>query len=377
MNIAYLIDTIATDTAGTQKQLLETIRRLHGDLRPQLICLWESPWMRTHALPCPCTVLDYKGFVKPGFPGVVRRLARLIDQGKIDIVQTFFEDSIFVGVLGATLARRRPVLLSSRRDIGLGKGNQPWYHSLFRTALPYVNRSFHGIVANSRQVANHVAARERVPISKLKVIYNGVAMTEAALPRPTPAVFGTHPDDLWIGLVGSLTPVKRHDLLIKAFAQLMAEVPSRAVRLIFLGEGPEHERLAALAHECGIAERLHFEGAVGDVESYLRHLDIGVLCSDREGLSNAILEYMAQGLPVVATDVGGNAELVSAENGLLVPADDANALAGALKQLVMDDAGRRAMGVASRDKARRSFSWDSSMSELESYYRQLLAENAR
>src|SRR5688572_6187336 len=122
MKIAFIIDTISCDTAGTQKQLLETIRRLNrNEFEPELICLWESRWMTSNTLPCPCTVLGYRGFIKTDFPNVVRRLANLISSRKIDIVQSFFEDSIFVAALGATFARPRPILLSSRRDIGLGK----------------------------------------------------------------------------------------------------------------------------------------------------------------------------------------------------------------------------------------------------------------
>ena len=376
-NIAFVIDTIATDTAGTQKQLLETIRRLNrADFSPRLICLWESPWMRANTLPCPCTVLGYRGFLKPDFPAVIRRLAALIRSERLDLLQTFFEDSIFVAYLGAALSGSRPVLVSSRRDMGLGKGNQPWYHRLFALTLPWVNRRFAGIVANSRQVQEYVARRERTPAAKIKVIYNGVALPEPTS-RPPPELFTKHSADVWIGLLASLTPIKRHDLLIRAFARLSESCPGVRVRMAFLGEGGEHERLERLAEQLGVRDRIHFEGAVKDVDGYLTHLDIGVLCSDREGLSNAILEYMAYGLPVVATSVGGNPELVSAENGVCVPPDDPEALAAALRSLVEDTQTRARLGVASKEKARRLFSWGRSIADLESYYRELVSAPKR
>src|SRR3569833_2430533 len=112
-NIAFVIDTIATDTAGTQKQLLETIRRLHrADFSPRLICLWESPWMRANTLPCPCTVLGYRGFLKPDYPAVIRRLAALIRSERLDLLQTFFGDSIFVAKHNTTQTKTQPVLVS-------------------------------------------------------------------------------------------------------------------------------------------------------------------------------------------------------------------------------------------------------------------------
>jgi glycosyltransferase involved in cell wall biosynthesis len=374
MKIAFLIDTIACDTAGTQKQLLETIRRLNRtEFQPELICLWESPWMTHNALPCHCTVLGYRGFLKSDFPSVVRRLAQLISNRGIDIIQTFFEDSIFVGALGAIFARRRPILLSSRRDIGLGKENQPWYHELFGYALPVVNRQFTGIVANSEQVRAYVSRREKTSLAKIKVHYNGVSLPDLERRGAPPSSMSSHDAGVWIGIVASLTPVKRHDLIIRAFAEARTTMPQMNARLLLLGEGPQRAELERLAQACGVWEAVQFEGAVTNVDSYLRHLDIGVLCSDREGLSNAILEYMAYGLPVVATDVGGNSELVNASNGILVPPNDVSALAQALSTLVGDKGLRARLGHASRDKAHRSFSWENSMRDLEDYYRTLLA----
>ena len=378
MKIAFIIDTISCDTAGTQKQLLETIRRLNrSEFEPELICLWESPWMAGNPLPCPCTVLGYRGFVKTGFPGVIRRLAKLIGSRKIDIVQTFFEDSIFVAWLGTIFARRQPILLSSRRDIGLGKANQPWYHSLFGYALPVVNRQFTGIVANSEQVRAYVSKREKTPLTKIKVHYNGVSLPELGTCSPPPLSMQSHRSDVWIGVVANLTPVKRHDLIVRAFAQLLGAGPQVAARLILLGEGPQRSQLEQLAQALGVGNSVQFEGAVADVDSYLRHLDIGVLCSDREGLSNAILEYMAYGLPVVATKVGGNSELVTASNGFVVPPNDVDALTAALSTLVGDANLRARLGDSSREKAHRSFSWENSMRDLEDYYRSLLLNRSK
>ncbi len=367
LRIAFLIDTISTDTAGTQKQLLEMIRRLdRATFEPQLICLWESQWMKQNALPCPYTVLGYRGFLKSNFPGVIRRLASMLSQQRINIVQTFFEDSIFVAWLTAAFVRPRPVLLSSRRDIGLGRENQPWYHALFGRALPYVNRRFAGIVANSEQVRQHVSQRERTPLEKIKVHYNGVAFPTANTVTPAPRILETHSNAVWIGIVASLTPVKRHDLLIRSFARLIS---TEQTRLLLLGEGPQQTDLEALARDCGVSDRVHFEGAVKNVGEYLQHIDIGVLCSDREGLSNAILEYMSYGLPVVATHVGGNSELVEGDNGRIVPAGDVDALTAALQALIDNRDQRVRLGRVSREKALRLFSWEKSMTDIQAYYR--------
>lgn len=328
--------------------------------------------MRANSLPCRCTVLGYRGFLKSNFPKVVRVLARYIEQNRIDILQTFFEDSIFVGYFAAMLSKARPVLVSSRRDIGLGSSNQPWYHSLYRQALPWVNRSFDGVLANSQEVKRHVALTEKTPAGKITVIYNGVAIPAAAC-HARPAVFSSNHADCWIGLLASLTPVKRHDLLLRAFCKTVAEVRV-SCRLLLLGEGEQRPYLEQLAESLGILDLVHFEGAVANVDAYLEHLHVGVLCSDREGLSNAILEYMVHGLPVIATEVGGNVELVTRDNGLCVPVDDADALSDALTLLVTREDLRRQLGAASREKAHRLFSWQQSIKALEEYYESLLEQ---
>ena len=127
--IAFVIDTIETDTAGTQRQLLETIRRLDKSrFQPELVCLWESEWMKRNSLPCDASVIGFRGFVKRDSMRMFRKFGRLIDEKGIHIVQTFFEDSIFYTYFGSRFAKTRPKYISSRRDIGLGAANRPWYH---------------------------------------------------------------------------------------------------------------------------------------------------------------------------------------------------------------------------------------------------------
>ena len=371
-HVAYLIDTLSCDTAGTQKQLLETIRRLdRARYIPLLVCLWESPWMRTADLPCEVVSLGHRGFLKAGFPGVVRRLGRLFDDRAIDLVQVFFDEAIFVGWLGARASRRRPVLVSSRRDMGLGAANQPWYHRLFPVVFPLVNRDYAAIIANSEMVRRHASRRERTPLAKYRLVRNGVAF-----PAPgevAAAVAGAASPVAGVACVASLTPVKRHDVLLRAWAGLPDAASAGPRHLYLLGEGPERGRLEALARTLGIEGTVTFAGAVTDVSARLAGMQLGVLCSDREGLSNAILEYMACGLPVVATAVGGNPELVDDANGVLVPPGDPDALGAAIARLLGDAAARGRLGAASRERITGQYAWDAAMNALLGCYDDLLA----
>lgn len=372
IRVAYLIDTLSCATSGTEKQLLEIIKRLDREkFQVCLICLYESPWMRDNALPCPCFVLGYRGLLKWNIFQVIRELHNILRKQNIQILQTFFEDSIFV----AWLARQRSentVLLSSRRDMGLGEGNQPWYHRLYGLALPLVNRNFDGIIANSTKVREYVVQREKTAIDKIEVIYNGVDFVQP--PPSAPAVFKQHSDACWVAMVASLNPVKRHDLLIRAISLLKGKIKKEKLRVLLLGKGPLSDKLQAMVARQGLGDFFLFKGAVPDVTDYLQSCDIGVLCSDREGLSNAILEYMVCGLPVIATAVGGNTELVDDTNGLCIPPGDPEALADALHELIQDREKRRELGLASRRKAEQYFSWERSMQQLEKYYEMKLQQ---
>ena len=367
IKIAYLIDTITCDTAGTEKQLLGIIERLDRKcFEPSLICLWKSPWMECNKLPCKVFTLGYKGFIKSNFPKIMKRFITTLHKEQFDIVQTFFEDSIFVGLLGKILSRKKSILLSSRRDIGLGN-SRPWYHALYRTILPVANRGFNGLIVNGENVKEFVMGKEKVSDEKIKVIHNGVNIPLSL--EPEPALFKEVQSDFWIGIVANLSPVKRIDVLLHALSELKG-VDFHAV---IIGDGSEKESLLRLSEDLGLVSRVHFIGAVKNVVAYLQGLDVGVLCSDREGFSNSVLEYMACSLPVVATSVGGNIELVDDSNGFCVPSGDYEALAKALRELALNPDLRKAMGKQSLEKVKENYSWERSIRELEEYYKELLA----
>ncbi len=373
IKIAYLIDTIFSNTAGTEKQLLEIISRLdRNSFEPYLICLWSSHWMQANELPCEAFVIGYHGFIKLSFFGVIKRFLGLLQQKRFDIVQTFFQDSIFVGYLGKSLSSTPPVLISSRRDIGLGR-EEPWFHSLYKVVLPIVNRRLEGIVVNGNVIKEYVARKEKVAPEKINLIYNGVAISDNI--EPEPPIFKEIHADLWIGIVANLKPVKRIDVFLKALAYLKNICNDIKIHAVILGGGSEKERLKKIASDFNLLSTVHFMGAVKNVTAYLQNVDIGVLCSDREGCSNAILEYMACGLPVVTTAVGGNPELVDHTNGFCVPPGNSESLGEALERLATSADLRKNMGAKSLEKVRNNYSWDRIIHEWESYYRSLIKKN--
>lgn len=251
------------------------------------------------------------------------------------------------------------------------------YRRLKRLLRPFVSH----YIALSGHIEDYLRDQVGVPMHRLTRIINGVDTDRfrpdgpaAALPE---AFAGT--ERVRIGTVGRLEAVKDQGTLLEAFVRLRELDPQAfpRLRLILVGEGSLRPALEARARAAGVADQVWFAGARDDIPELLRALDLFVQPSRAEGISNTIMEAMATGLPVVATDVGGNDELVrEGETGRLVPAEDPGAMARAL-QAFGDAAVRRRMGAAGRARAEAAFSLAAMVDRyLEVYDRQCGASAA-
>ncbi len=372
LKVAFLADTLVTDRAGTERHLLEILGRLDRQrFVPLLVTLHGSAWLEEARLPCERVDLGWRGFCGPSAIVAISRLRRLLRERKIDLLHTFFEESVFVAWAAAIGSAGRVRLIASRRDIGLG-AEEPWYHGLMRSLRPRVARRFDAIVANGSEVAQYVARIDHRPLEAIQVIPNGVTVDDA--PRPVPGQMAAHPDAVWIVAVANLKPVKRIDVLIDAVARLISA--GADCRAVVLGEGPERPALEARRDALGLGERLLFPGATRDVRAWLQHASIAVNSSDREGLSNGILEAMSCALPVVATRVGDSGRLVDSSNGRLISPGDPVALASALIELANDPGLRRDLGLCSRQRVDSGYSWAAAITAYERLYMQLSSAEA-
>jgi len=228
------------------------------------------------------------------------------------------------------------------------------------------------VVCNSNAAADGLCAAG-LPRHKTVVIGNGMppevfAPAEPAIPRA--------PGMLRIGMIARMnTRSKNHSSLLRAFALLRQQVAN--IELLLAGDGPVRAELEQEAQALGVSPHVRFLGDRRDVPAVLASLDISVLPSVSESLSNSIIESMAQGVPVVAARVGGNVELVSEDRGALVPAEDDAALAAALSRLLQDETLRRSMGENARSFARANFTIEKMRQRHEELYLQLLERKLR
>jgi sugar transferase (PEP-CTERM/EpsH1 system associated) len=217
-------------------------------------------------------------------------------------------------------------------------------------------------VALSPDLASYLEGAVGVPAHRIEQIYNGVDV-QRFTPRETRTPIEGCPfvdPRLWIvGAIGRLDAVKDHANLAAAFVRALDAQPAlrATMRLVIVGEGPERARVEAILDRGGARNLAWLPGARHDIPAVLRGLDVFALPSFGEGVSNTILEAMAAGLPVVATRVGANADLVAeGETGCLVPPSDAEALASAIAGYATDPARALAHGRAGRLRAEHRFS---------------------
>jgi len=229
------------------------------------------------------------------------------------------------------------------------------------------------VIHVSESQAREAEALRLAPAGRTHVIVNGVdvaGLTAKAEPREAArAALGLADGELGIGIVARLDPIKAVDALLEAFARVARALPR--ARLIVIGDGPEAGRLHALTRSLGIDSRVRFTGAVPDAARLLGGLDLYVSASRREGLSLAVLEAMALGLPVVATRVAGHVDAVSdGVTGRLVATDEPRALAHALVSLLGEPAAaRRALGEAGRRRVEQRFGAERMAAETAALYR--------
>lgn len=351
----------ALGIGGSERQLSEMARALDPrEFTPHVACFRDSGFRaeELRLAGVPILHLPVSSFDSWS---AVRSAARLRDYLRahaIRLVHTFDYPSASFAVPVARFSRVPAVLSSPRchRDLVLG-----WH----RRFAPFTDWLADGIVTNCEFVKRHLIVDEGVPEAKVHLCYNGLNASRfsTAPKRRMPPLAGA---SLVIGTVAALRREKGLDLLLDAFAGSGLE----DVKLAIVGSGEELGALQAQAARLGLERRIVFQPAVDNVAEWLASLDIFVLPSRSEALSNSLMEAMAAGCAVIASDAGGNPELViGQETGLLFNNGDALGLGERLRILAADPDLRRGLGAAAAARIRERFSVEDAARTLSRIYR--------
>jgi glycosyltransferase involved in cell wall biosynthesis len=372
----YIIDTCIAppgqpQKGGAEKQVQLLANLLNKDLfRPVIVQLITDPCMPVAEGMIGGVEFIHLPTERFYSPSGLRQLARLssIARGKkVDIIHTFFEKAEVMGWLAKRLSGV-PAWVTSRRDLGFKR--KKVYDRIFK----FASKDCTLCVANCQAIKDQVVKQERLAPGKVDVIYNGLDIARFRSPFNRGALrkeIGVSESIPLIGMVANFNfEIKGHRYFVEAAQRVLKEIPE--TQFVLVGEGRLRTKYEEMARSLGIQGNVHFLGKRDDVAEILTQLNVSVLCSTSEGFSNVILESMAAGKPVVATNIGGNSEMVrDGVTGHIVPGSDSAALSDRILQLLRNPDNVQAMGSAARRVVEEKFSAAAMVSHYEKLYSSL------
>jgi glycosyltransferase involved in cell wall biosynthesis len=353
---------------GTEVQVLELLRGLPAEYRLQVSVLQDAgPLVGT---------LRQLGFTPEEFPlngSLMRlntaqqifRLARWLKRNRVELVHVHDFYSTMLAVPAAKLAGTK--LIVGRLDLA------HWHGPARRAVHAQFSRMADHVVANAEAIRQMLVEEEGVPASRVSVIHNGLDLPRFDS-RVREGLKSSMPDTggapVVLHVANMNHPVKRQEDLLLALATMRHE--GQVLHAFFVGDGPRRAQLERQAAELGVGDLAHFLGHRTDVPALYSRATLGVLCSTAEGMSNAVMEGMAAGLPMVVTAVGGNTDLiVDGERGLVVRPERPAQLVQAFRRLLSQPQKARDMGAAARGFVRRELSLERMVQRHDALYRRV------
>jgi len=376
----------ALGTGGLENGLVNIINRCpQSRYRHAIICLTGAEPFASRLIVPDVEIIQLGK--KPGHdPAMYWRLWRQLRRLQPAVIHTRNLAALETQILGLLMPRCKRVHGEHGRDMSDLDGGNVKYRLLRRVLNPLLHR----FIAVSRDLSQWLVSDVGIPAQKVTHIYNGV---DQQCFRPRTGEDGVFPATLLgevpagfvavgcrvLGTVGRLAAVKDQQLILAALAYIFAAHPERrtSLRLLIVGDGPQRKVLESAITALGLGDCVWLAGERDDIPVLLRCMDIFLLTSLAEGISNTVLEAMASGLPVIATRTGGNPELVEqGVTGLLVGVGDVAALACAIETLTADPATCAAMGRAALRRIDRDFDWQRTVDDYLRVYDDVLRHRA-
>lgn len=374
------------DIGGTEKQVVELAKRFDGsDFDLRLACLKVGGSMDDKETLSRFRISEYpiRSLVGVGADVQRLRLARDLRRAGVRVLHSY---NFYANVFSIPAARLAgvPCVVASIRDMGI------YFTPMQERVQKWVCRLADAVVVNAEAIRRRLI-EQGYAAEKIHVIRNGLDMrrARAGAAASIDSEFGIPPGARVVLMLSRLNPQKGVEYLLEAAPRVLRCQPD--AWFVVVGDvvmsrtvpglpqaGDYRRELEARARRLGIADRVVFTGVRTDVGAFLDRAEISVLPSLSEGLSNSILESMAAGLPVVATRVGGTPELIAhRHNGLLVPPQDASALADAICAVLGNRFLARRLGEQARRHVERDFSFERMYAETAQVYRRILAAKNR
>lgn len=350
LRVLYLIDCLYSDAGGgTEKQFIKLYNNnSYIGLDPYVVFLKDAPVHGSIAWRFKPLVLKQSSIFSLRTVVAVLSLLTYIRRNNIRIIHTFYDESAVLGAILKTLLNDVILLISVR--------NMVHHHGIFRHLfMGAVYRRADVVLTNAFAIKNLLVKDYRLASERVKVIYNLVDEEQSISNRASDAEFKSirSKHEYVVVVVSNLRAVKGVDDVIAA-AERLKDVLDVAV--VIIGDGPLRNEYEDKVRSRRLYGTVYLLGSKIDIAEYLLNADLGVLASHSEGLANALIEYAMAGLPIVATRVGGNAEILSdGLCGVLVPPKSPQALADAIRDLLLDPDRRMRLGRSARNWAVGTF----------------------
>ncbi|MFH1752816.1 MAG: glycosyltransferase, partial [Candidatus Omnitrophota bacterium] len=294
---------------------------------------------------------------------VISKISDIIKSCRIDLVHTHMFTANLWGRLASMLSGRKPVVITEHNmDIW-----KRFPESVIdKTLLPSTKK----ILYVSNGVRSFYETKMKMPVSKGVVCHNGLDIERLASNKSRQEAreaLGMDGASIVVGAVGRLVPQKRFDLFLEALSR--ASFERKGLVAIIVGDGPERENLVSQRNKLGLSGSVKFLGLINDMGDIYKTMDLLAVSSDREGLSISMLEAMSLGVPIVATDVGGNSEcVIDGVTGMIVPPNDSHRLGQAIVQMAGDVQKLKEMGDAAERLFQERFTVDKMVRRHEEIY---------
>jgi len=369
INILFLITSLSI--GGTETHIYNLVSSLNMErFNPVVCCLYNLGLIGAKLLNNEKSIKVYHNIMKNKWDIFgAWKLIHILKDENIHILYIVNSPlTMFWGIICAKFAKVNACL--TRITV-----SKPISHTKRRWIANNIMLSFIDvIIAQAHSHKDYLISHDGFKPDKIEVVYNGVNLERFMSPPKSgnlKQIIGIPEEVPVIGIVGRLSPEKGLIVFLDAARKILNDFPY--VHFIIAGDGPERKKLEDISCKLEIQPNVHFLGARTDIPQILSLFDVGIMASNIENFSNAILEYMAAAKPVVATNVGGTAEqVIDGETGFLISNGDSNALADAILALLKDKSLAKKMGEKGREKIKEKFTIQEMVSRYEDLFIRLL-----
>lgn len=363
----HIIETL--ETGGAEKVLVDIVNHLPEEFESIVCCLKTSGIMANRFVKKNLKIIELNKRNGTDFK-VVFKLRHLLVQYEIDVVHAHNWNTFCESILACILSRGSKRIIHTIHGYHFDYPNtlSGQFKKKIRHSIEKIlSLRSYKICTVSNEIKLYIEKEIGIPESKIKVVLNGITTGAPPPQRSTSQTFGIKKETFTLGFVGRLAVVKNIDTLLRAIKIIRRSCAN--IRLLIVGDGSERAYLESYSKEIGVDDCVSFLGYRDDVKMILQSVDIFILPSHYEGISIALLEAMACGLPVIASNVGGNLEIViHNETGFLFPSRDINALTKCVVQLYSNPELINKMGKNAQNRVEKSFDIKNTISKYAALY---------